>query len=148
MNPDFLVKPIPGKGRGVFAGRAFLAGERLLSIEGEPASRRGPHTIQVGWGAHIKPTEPFLFTNHSCDPNAGIRADVAGRAGLYARRVIQAGEEITWDYAMSEAELAAMPCSCGASACRGVIEGGWDGLSEERRAAYRDWLMPYLRSPK
>ncbi|MEQ1919561.1 MAG: SET domain-containing protein-lysine N-methyltransferase [Elusimicrobiota bacterium] len=148
MSPDFLVRDIPGKGRGVFAARSFSVNELLLPIEGEPASGRGAHTIQVGWDAHIKPTEPFLFTNHSCDPNAGIRGDASGRPGLYARRGIVADEEITWDYAMSESELAPMPCSCGASACRGVIERGWDGLSEERRAAYRDWRMPYLRVPK
>ncbi len=147
MTPDFAVKDIPGRGRGVFAARARYAGERLMPIEGESAPRRGSHTIQVGRNAHIKPNEPFIFTNHSCDPNAGIKADASGKLGLYARRGIQAGEEITWDYAMSESELDAMTCSCGASACRGVITRGWEGLGEECRAAYRDWLMPYLRAP-
>ena len=117
-----------------------------MTISGEPAAARGPHTIQVGWSAHLKPSAPFLFTNHSCDPNSGIKADGIGRPGLYARRAITAGEEITWDYAMSESEFAAIACSCGAKNCRGVVEKGWGGLSAERREAYREWVMPYLRA--
>ncbi|PIR18914.1 MAG: SET domain-containing protein-lysine N-methyltransferase [Elusimicrobia bacterium CG11_big_fil_rev_8_21_14_0_20_64_6] len=148
---DFAVVDTPGKGRGVFAVRAYREGEALMPISGEPVPGRGTHTIQVGRQAHIKPGEPFLFTNHSCDPNAGIRADASGRPGLYARRAIAAGEEITWDYAMSELDLIvdgrarSMICSCGSQKCRRLIENGWGGLSAERREVYRDWIMPYLR---
>lgn len=148
---DFDIVEVPGKGRGVFAVRAYRTKEALMPISGERASGRGTHTIQVRRETHIKPAEPFLFTNHSCDPNSGIRADASGRPGLYARRDIAVGEEITWDYAMSERDLIvdgrarSMLCSCDTAACRRLIEKGWGGLSSERRADYRDWSMPYLR---
>ena len=144
---DLTIVDAPGKGRGVFAARPFKAGERLMMVSGGAAPARGPHTIQVDWDAHIKPEAPFLFTNHSCEPNAGFKTDASGRVALHARVDIGAGEEIVWDYAMSESDLAPMACSCGATGCRGVIAGGWDGLSEARRRDYREWAMPYLLAP-
>ena len=36
-------------------------------------------------------------------------------------RNIKAGEELTWDYAMTEASDARIECLCGAPNCRGII---------------------------
>lgn len=72
---------------------------------------------------------PFLDgifrINHSCDPNAGFR----GQITLVAMRDIEIGEEITYDYAMTdietdmEAAWEPESCTCGAETCRGKITG-------------------------
>ena len=62
--------------------------------------------------------------NHSCDPNSEVcskwDADEATmRAWWIAKRNIEIGEEITYDYAFA-AEVAE-PCACGTLRCRGLI---------------------------
>jgi len=62
--------------------------------------------------------------NHSCDPNSEVmskwdREANTMRAWWIARRDIEVGEEITYDYAFT-AEVAE-PCACGTAVCRGLI---------------------------
>jgi hypothetical protein len=62
--------------------------------------------------------------NHSCDPNSEVmskwdHAASTMRAWWVARRDIEVGEEITYDYAFA-AEVAE-PCRCGTDLCRGLI---------------------------
>ncbi|MGH7803107.1 MAG: SET domain-containing protein-lysine N-methyltransferase [Candidatus Binatia bacterium] len=139
------------RGHGLFALRAYEPGELILAISGSIARERGEYTIQVGRDAHIEPDSPLRYANHSCDPNSGIRISAEGAPALHAMRAIRAGEEITWDYAMAEADFvirgvaASFPCRCGAEHCRGVVAGGWSGLPAERRRSYADWVMPHLR---
>ena len=62
--------------------------------------------------------EPPDYVNHSCEPNSGL----SGQIALVAMRDIQIGEEVCFDYAMSDT----MPydefeCLCGAPNCRGTI---------------------------
>ena len=72
----------------------------------------------------------MLFLNHACEPNVGF----AGNTVLVAMRAIGPGEELTTDYALfdDDEDSAAMPCHCGAAACRGMVGG-------------RDWQLPYLQ---
>lgn len=151
---DFEVAYTVGRGLGVFAVRAYAAGERLIAITGAPARERGEHTIQIAPDRHLDPDPPVRFANHCCDPNAGIRVDGDGRPALHARRPIAAGEEITWDYAMAEADFtvrgtpSGFRCRCGASSCRGRVANGWQGLPVERRRQYEGWTMPHLRASR
>jgi uncharacterized protein len=62
---------------------------------------------------------PLRFVNHSCDPNVFVRI-AYGRAEFYARRAIQAGDELTCDYGNSQHE-GKLPCRCGAKKCRKFI---------------------------
>ena len=62
--------------------------------------------------------------NHSCDPNSNVDSkwdpvEATMRAWWTARRDIEIGEEITYDYAFA-AEVAE-PCFCGSPRCRGLI---------------------------
>ena len=50
--------------------------------------------------ASVPPFDPADFVNHSCDPNCGI----VGAVLLVARRAIEAGEEICFDYAMTDSD--------------------------------------------
>ena len=69
------------------------------------------------------------FFKHSCEPNAGFH----GTLELVAMRPIEAGEEITFDYALCmSGTFGDMDCQCGAAECRGRVTGA-------------DWQLPLLR---
>lgn len=58
------------------------------------------------------------FMNHSCDPNTWWADDET----MIARRDIQPGEEITYDYATTEITIPfEMTCRCGSPQCRGIV---------------------------
>ena len=79
------------------------------------------------------------FFNHSCNPNCGIRGQIA----LVAMRDILPGEELTFDYAMGEAIDQPWECSCGAPDCRGRItaEDHNDAMLRHRyRGYFSQWL--------
>jgi D-alanine-D-alanine ligase len=57
--------------------------------------------------------------NHSCDANTAFKG-----LNIIAKRQIQMGEELTLDYASFLDENAeSFTCLCGASNCRGIING-------------------------
>lgn len=69
------------------------------------------------------------FFNHSCAPNAGIK----GHLIIAAMRDIAAGEEITYDYCMTDADFDySFKCRCGATGCRGLVTTA-------------DWKKPFLQ---
>lgn len=65
------------------------------------------------------------WVNHSCEPNCATRCvvlDGKRRVVLYSLRNVDAGEELTYDYQFApDAPENAVPCACGAPACRGTI---------------------------
>lgn len=89
------------------------------------------YSIQVDHDAYIAPHregEPAYLINHSCNPNAGLR----GQLSFVAMRDIKAGEEICFDYAMTDATpYDEFECHCGHENCRHNITG-------------YDWQLPQL----
>ncbi len=84
--------------------------------------------------------EPGDQINHSCAPNCGVAAGVL----IVAMRRIEPGEELTFDYAMSDGcDYDEFDCTCGAPHCRGRISGN-DWMIPELQLAYRSWFSPYL----
>ena len=82
--------------------------------------------------------------NHSCDPNSEVMSKWDHeantlRAWWVAKRDIDVGEEITYDYAFV-AEVAE-PCACGAASCRGLIVDS----DPAELAKLPDHLRKYLR---
>eukprot|EP00039_Didymoeca_costata_P001017 m.48850 g.48850 ORF g.48850 m.48850 type:complete len:1232 (-) comp10589_c0_seq1:188-3883(-) len=66
------------------------------------------------------------YANHSCDPNCVTQKwNVAGemRVGLFAKKFIAAGEEITFDYQLDclDNKKEKKVCYCGAGNCSGFI---------------------------
>ena len=64
------------------------------------------------------------FINHSCDPNGETQKwTVNGelRIGFFATKLIEAGEEITFDYQFQRYGKKAQKCYCEAPCCRGFI---------------------------
>jgi uncharacterized protein len=61
--------------------------------------------------------------NHSCDPNC-VAVIERGRIFIEAKRNIQPGVELTYDYQYertADADEEFYACSCGAKRCRGTI---------------------------
>lgn len=95
----------------------------------------GPSEIQIDGDLFLGPTTEaereggMMHLNHSCAPNVGVQGQIA----FVAMRDIDAGEELTFDYAMTDDEdYEAMTCACGTLECRKTITG-------------RDWTLPGLQ---
>lgn len=83
---------------------------------------------------------PADYVNHSCDPNGGL----SGQIALVAMRDIAAGQEITFDYAMSDgSDYDEFTCECGSPNCRGTIRGS-DWRNPELWKKYDGYFSPYL----
>lgn len=141
-------------GSGVFSRRAIARGERIFATWGVPIDHQTEHSVQIGWGRHLEPRYPVRLINHSCEPNAGVRTNEAGLPDFHALRDIAPGEQITFDYAMTEythdpredASLEfSMTCLCGTPGCRGKL-GYYSELPPERRLAYAGFVSDYLAS--
>lgn len=77
--------------------------------------------------------------NHSCDHNAGVK----GQNILVARRDIQAGEEICFDYETTDSEGLSFICHCGSQKCRKVIDGSsWKKPGfQKKNKGYFAWYL-------
>ena len=114
-------------GRGVFADKAFKKGECILTFTGPIISqeqvdnktkKEQANALQIEDDFYRDLEEPGVFVNHSCNPNAGIQEDKI----LIARRDIEKGEEIFWDYATSIDGGWTMPCACTEKECRKKVK--------------------------
>jgi len=85
--------------------------------------------------------EPGDLINHSCAPNCGMR----NATQLIAMRPIASGEEITFDYSMSDAsDYDEFDCACGTSQCRKRITGN-DWRLSELQMRYQGMFSPYIQ---
>ncbi len=143
-----LRRTADGKGDAVLATRPFAAGDTVMvgfligALTGNDS-----HATQVGpdsWARHggLGP-----MVNHSCDPNCGVRLNDEQAFDFVARRSIDAGQELTFDYAMRNFTIDHFPdvCLCGAARCRGSVTG-WKDLPAARKADYGELVAPYLRA--
>lgn len=138
-------------GHGVFARRPVATGELLAVFGGtvvsaEQLRQAGPTfrrlTLQIDEDLFVVSTVegPADWFNHACEPNAGLR----GQLSLVALRPIAAGEEVSYDYAMSDGSAYdEFPCACGAPRCRGRVTGN-DWQLPELWARYGEHFSPYL----
>ncbi|KIG14601.1 hypothetical protein DB30_06656 [Enhygromyxa salina] len=104
-------------------------------------------------GRYVLCWDAGRYVNHHCDP--ALRG--VGSWFMVARRDIEAGEEITCDYAECNLDEALM-CDCADPACRGQIHGRdllryagpWDAEARELAGLIRTVpqpLWPYLLDP-
>ena len=139
-------------GRGVFASRDFARGDLILETNGKVLNHQTEHSLQIGWGVHLEPDSPIRLLNHSCEPSAGVKTNARGIPDFYAFRDLRAGEEITFDYAMTEfthyprqdEDLEfSMDCYCGSDTCRGRL-GYYSELTDEVKKKYQGFVSDYL----
>lgn len=143
QDPYVEVRKSPIHGSGVFALRKIRQGTRIIEYIGERISNEEADARYDDDA--MEETHTFLFTvdddtvidgtregnearyiNHSCEPNSESVCE-GGRIFIHAIRMIQPGEELTYDYRLErggeyrpewEARYA---CRCGASTCRGTL---------------------------
>jgi uncharacterized protein len=139
---------------GVFAVAAIDAGE-ILTVWGgmvvcyakllQLDEIQRVLAVQVEEGLHLAPfvePEPADYFNHSCRPNAGLN----GQNCLVAMRPIAAGEEVCFDYAMSDSTpYDEFQCGCAEPGCRGRITA-LDWRLPELIARYQGYYSPYLQN--
>jgi uncharacterized protein len=154
ISPKAAVRESAIHGRGLFAVEAIGAGE-VVCVKGgyvfdRAALRAMPGwyaaaEIQVGEDLFIGPVAEseregsMIFSNHSCEPNIGVRGQIV----FVAMRDIAAGEELTHDWATTDDDDYEMECRCGASNCRRVITGQ-DWRREDLQQKYRGYFSSYL----
>jgi SET domain-containing protein len=161
MLASSYISPKAAKG-----GRSDIAGRGLRAVQpigaGEVVAVKGGHIvdtatlhglperlrnsdIQIADGLHLVALEEpeyepvMLFLNHSCEPNTGF----AGNVVLVAMRDIDAGEELTTDYAFFDDYDGAMQCHCATASCRGTIDGrDWRRTDlQQRYGPYFSWYL-------
>lgn len=154
LSPKLEARPCDEKGgMGVFA-RAAVEKDEVLAVWGGivvPSARLSEfggyaqtHGLQVEEDLFLLPLttdDPSDLFNHCCNPNAGL----SGQITLVAMRPIAPGEEVCFDYAMSDSNpYDEFSCGCGDALCRGKITAqDWQRRDLQQR--YRGYFSPYLQ---
>lgn len=151
-NPKVSVRRTKKYGRGVFAKAPIRKGEVIAAFDGntydddfEPWTEDlYNHAIQYGKTDWRDSKGIARLINHSCDPNCGIK----DLFKVVAMRPIEAGEQITWDYEMTEKNLHwKMKCRCGSPLCRKVI-GNYANMPRAIRKKYAGYISEWLTGRK
>lgn len=158
-NPKLSLQDCAQKGGyGLFAQSPIAKGELLCGWSGEiytadelvcESEARRTHGLQISEELYLLPLardnnallDPSDYFNHSCDPNAGLEGQIC----LVAMRDIEPGEEVCFDYAMSDSSsYDEFDCHCGAPNCRIKVTGN-DWKLPELQQRYRGYFIPYLQ---
>jgi hypothetical protein len=156
-DPRVEIRPSSIQGGGMFAGAPFQSGEAVAIVGGtlmtgaefavylRGAERWNAH--QVGEDLHLvdliqTPEAVDGSLNHSCDSNLWMGDEVT----IIAQRAIEAGEELTLDYALTTTQpdwALGQPCQCGTPLCRGRVTGN-DWRLPDVQARYAGHFVPYI----
>ena len=137
----FAVEPIR-KGEVVCVKGGYVFDRRRL--DSMPAWYRAAE-IQVAEDLFIGPlgeserAGSMIFSNHSCEPNIGVRGQIV----FVAMRDIEPGEELTHDWATTDDDTYTLACNCGAAACRKTLTGK-DWQRPDLQQKYRGYISSYL----
>src|ERR1035437_10055222 len=114
-------------GNGIFATRDFKKGDIVFILKGKihtyinkniKDTFEHPDWVGTGKNTWIDPIREYHFINHSCNPNMGTK----GKVTFCALMDIKKGDELTFDYSISEADSNwKMKCNCGSKKCRKII---------------------------
>jgi hypothetical protein len=127
----------PVHGKGLFALRPLVAGERLIEYKGDLTTWRRAAARQQSAAGHTfvfglssgrvidgsRGGNNARYLNHACVPNCEA-IEVGDRVFIHAIVAIQAGEELFIDYGLAvdgevtEDVRAQYSCHCGTSLCR------------------------------
>lgn len=151
--PNAEWRDLGSKGFGSFATEGIPPGSVIATFGGTASTFDGlrrfsteriSRSIQVETDLFfVGPIErePGDSINHSCDPNCGMR----NATQVVAMRAISVGEELTFDYAMSDmAPYDEFDCSCASPLCRKRVTGlDWRLPALQER--YAGYFSPYIQ---
>lgn len=153
LSPKLEVRPSKekGDGFGVFAREKIMRDDFLIAYGGHVVTKdqlqilhNDPHrySLQIEEDLFLTSIGTVAdYVNHSCDPNTGMYSATM----LSAMREIAPGEEICWDYAMSDGSpYDEFDCTCDAAGCRKKVTGNdWQIPALWQR--YAGHFSPYLQ---
>jgi uncharacterized protein len=155
LSPKREVRQSTIHGRGLFATADIAKGE-IVAVKGghivdrntlreKVTPRLGPVEIQIDDDLFIAPVTDaerglsMLYSNHSCNPNLGMRSEIT----FVAMRDIRAGEELTHDWTMTDDDDYSVECKCRAPNCRKILTGkDWQRRDLQKR--YTGYFSAYL----
>ncbi|MEM3670194.1 MAG: SET domain-containing protein-lysine N-methyltransferase [Thermoprotei archaeon] len=149
-HPKLRIGPAGPKGMGVFAEERIPPGTVIWDYIGEEQHVKSippdllPYCFQVDYDVYIVPPTGSVgwYINHSCDPNCVIE----GRTKIVSCRVIDVGEEATFDYSTDTGwDGFEMECLCGSRNCRKVITS-FLRTDKRVRERYGKHVAPFLLS--
>ena len=153
LNPKAEMRLTPGKGYGSFAIKRINKGEVVASFGGfvvdakelnNFSSDRVARSLQLNENKYLlsgSTPEPGDMLNHSCEPNCGA----TGTSSICAMREISPGEELTFDYAMTDAsKYDEFNCACKKPNCRQKISGtDWKNILMQKK--YMSFFNSYIQ---
>jgi hypothetical protein len=152
LNSRAVVRQTRAHGLGIFATTVIPAGSTIAGFGGHVVDRAEVHGLDDAMRTHalqidddlflvsVPPFDPADYVNHSCAPNCGM----VGSVLLVTMRAVEAGEELCFDYAMSDSDdYDEFACTCATPACRGVVTSN-DWRLPELQARYGGWFSAYL----
>lgn len=146
MNNRVELRMCAGKGEGIFATTQFIVGDIVMIGDIDRfVERNNSHASQIGESQFVLFSGVVNQVNHSCDPNCIVEVSETGKHEFVAKRDIQANEEITFDYSLSNYTIDYFPkrCMCGSSKCRGTITG-WKDLPLSEKKELENFAASYL----
>ncbi|MBI2054815.1 MAG: SET domain-containing protein-lysine N-methyltransferase [Candidatus Sungbacteria bacterium] len=154
ISPKAKVKKSQIHGHGLFSIKPIKKGE-VATIKGghiydndtheKVESDFGAVDCQIGDGFFIGPlkksdvAKSMLYLNHSCEPNLGVKGNIV----FVALRDIKPGEELTFDYAMTDNEQYTMKCNCKMMSCRKIVTGR-DWRKKRLQRKYGKYFSSFL----
>jgi len=149
------VREAPGKGKGLFAIEFISKGE-IVSISGgviisssiwkdfKKKYRDYAYFIEENFLiAPLNPKDPSADwrMNHCCEANCGLKGQIV----FVAMRDIQVGEELVYDYAMTETDPEyELHVSCKYPSCRKKITGNdWKNIELQKK--YDGYFSLYIQ---
>ena len=131
-HPLVIFQPSGIHGIGGFAWVDLRKGQRIIEYIGPKISKaKGQDELNKD-NAYLftlddeydidgsVPWNPARYLNHSCAPNCESNS-VHGRIWIYAKRRINTGEELTYNYGFGLGGFEERPCNCGAGGCVGFM---------------------------
>jgi uncharacterized protein len=154
LSPKVAPRESPIHGTGLFAVEPIAEGETVCVKGGYVFDRRRLDSmpawfraaeIQIAEELFIGPLEEreregcMIFSNHSCEPNVGVRGQIV----FVAMRDIRPGEELTHDWATTDDDDYELECNCGSASCRRTLNGkDWRKPElQEKYAGYFSWYL-------
>ncbi len=133
------------KGKSIFAIDEIKKEEIIFEFEKNFLDYPTKTSMQIDETKHQECTNPEAvenFLNHSCEPNGYIDFQ---NLTYRALRPIKKGEELTYNYLITELELAnKFNCKCGSQKCYGKIKG-FKYLTLEQKRELKPLLSPFLK---
>lgn len=142
----------------VYANRASFTRAEINNMSEEGLKRLNTYGMVMDNGEYVQ-VDPYLenwvryggeidyesapcngnFINHSCDPNLVW----VSHSELQAWRDIEEGEELSFDYACEDFDVAPFVCGCGSKLCRKQV-GGQEWRNRELRERYGEYFKPHI----